>query len=209
MPKTSGLVWALDFTLHLVVSRVARPKCLTLNGVAYPLRFCFRQRVGHSSLRLASAETVQPVPAAVQPSISTIHCKTLINFIKACYSLAVFVESNPCPFTLFTLTFEGSPDRPVPTLSGRSRPARDRRFRPGRKGLVSLQFASPVFLLTDHCPLITAHSCSKSFSCNTYASPRKCCKQKTYGTAKLFRCNIYKKHGEGLLTSLPRYFLTS
>ncbi len=35
----------------------------------------------------------------------------------------------------------------------------------------------------------------KSFSCNTYSPPRKCCKQKTYGLAKLFRCNIYKKHG--------------
>src|SRR5260370_42522835 len=35
----------------------------------------------------------------------------------------------------------------------------------------------------------------KSFSCNTYASPRKCCKQKTYGRAKSFSCNTYKKHG--------------
>src|SRR5216684_8276225 len=35
----------------------------------------------------------------------------------------------------------------------------------------------------------------KSLSCNTYASPRKCCKQKTYGLAKPFRCNTYKKHG--------------
>src|SRR5713101_9647969 len=35
----------------------------------------------------------------------------------------------------------------------------------------------------------------KSFSCNTYGSPRKCCKQKTYGPAKPFRCNTYKKQG--------------
>jgi hypothetical protein len=35
----------------------------------------------------------------------------------------------------------------------------------------------------------------KSFSCNTYGPPRKCCKQKTYNKAKLFRCNTYKKHG--------------
>src|ERR1700719_4128023 len=34
----------------------------------------------------------------------------------------------------------------------------------------------------------------KSFVCNTYGSPRKCCKQKTYGAAKFFRCNTYKKH---------------
>src|SRR5712692_2346869 len=35
----------------------------------------------------------------------------------------------------------------------------------------------------------------KSFSCNTYGTPRKCCKQRAYGLAKPFRCNTYKKHG--------------
>src|SRR5437899_811316 len=30
---------------------------------------------------------------------------------------------------------------------------------------------------------------SKSFNRNTYGFPRKCCKQKTYGATKLFRCN--------------------
>jgi len=35
----------------------------------------------------------------------------------------------------------------------------------------------------------------KPFGCNTYQSPRKCCKQKTYGLAKPFRCNTYKKTG--------------
>ncbi len=44
---------------------------------------------------------------------------------------------------------------------------------------------------------VTVHYCFKSFSCNTYGSPRKCCKQKTYDLAKPFRCNIYKKHGGG------------
>ncbi len=39
-----------------------------------------------------------------------------------------------------------------------------------------------------------SHS-SKSFSCNTYVPPRKCCKQKTYVLAKPFRCNTYKKQG--------------
>src|SRR6267378_8462148 len=38
----------------------------------------------------------------------------------------------------------------------------------------------------------------KSFSCNTYESPPKYCKQKTYGVAKLFRCNTYKKQGGGV-----------
>jgi hypothetical protein len=35
----------------------------------------------------------------------------------------------------------------------------------------------------------------KPFSCNTYGSPRKCGKQKTYGQRKPFRCNTYKKQG--------------
>src|SRR5216684_5865696 len=37
----------------------------------------------------------------------------------------------------------------------------------------------------------------KSFICNTYVPPRKCCKQKTYAQANPFRCNTYKKHGRG------------
>ena len=68
------------------------------------------------------------------------------------------------------------PDRPVPILSGRSRPCRD-----------------PIG--------VTAHHCFKSFSCNTYGSPRKCCKQKTYGRTNPFRCNTYKKPGVGAVES--------
>src|SRR6266704_3779645 len=41
---------------------------------------------------------------------------------------------------------------------------------------------------------VTAHYCFNSFSCNTYVYPFKCCKQKTYGLAKPFRNNTYKKH---------------
>ena len=70
----------------------------------------------------------------------------------------------------------------------------------------------PVLLFADRCPLnfpdqrsrpgrdpvkVTAHHSFKSFSCNTYGPPRKCCKQKTYGLSKPFRCNTYKKHGGG------------
>jgi hypothetical protein len=71
-------------------------------------------------------------------------------------------------------------------------PSPDRRFRPGRKGLPSFQSVSPVLL---HSRPIAAACCFKSFSCNTYVSPRKCCKQRTYGLAKSFRCNTYKKQG--------------
>src|SRR5258708_10741787 len=64
----------------------------------------------------------------------------------------------------------------------------------------------PLLLLTNHCPLTcpdpvanpveaTANYSPKCFRCNTYVPPRKCCKQKTYGPAKLFRCNTYKKQG--------------
>src|SRR5712692_10909067 len=42
---------------------------------------------------------------------------------------------------------------------------------------------------------VLAPYCFKSFSCNTYRPPRKCCKQRTYSLAKFFRCNTYKKHG--------------
>src|SRR5260370_13089260 len=45
--------------------------------------------------------------------------------------------------------------------------------------------------------LLPSFLCLKSFICNTYGSPRKCCKQKTYAPAKPFRCNTYKKHGGG------------
>ena len=51
-------------------------------------------------------------------------------------------------------------DHTVLILSGRSRPVWD-----------------PVG--------VAVHYCLKSFTCNTYGPPRKCCKQKTYGQAKL------------------------
>jgi uncharacterized protein YceH (UPF0502 family) len=49
--------------------------------------------------------------------------------------------------------------------------------------------------IEDTDPVGAARSCFKSFTCNTYASPRKCCKQKTYGKTKPFRCNTYKNTG--------------
>jgi len=70
---------------------------------------------------------------------------------------------------------------------------------------VSRRFTSAGFFPTDHCLVtfpdpveVTAHHCLKSFNCNIYGSPRKCCKQKTYGQAKPFRCNTYKNTGGGL-----------
>src|ERR1700730_5547767 len=64
---------------------------------------------------------------------------------------------------------------------------------------------SPVLLPTDHRPLtcpdpvgVPFHHCFKSFSCNIYGSPRKCCKQKTYVITKHFRYNTTKKHRGGM-----------
>ena len=47
-------------------------------------------------------------------------------------------------------------------------------------------------------PLPSSPSC-KSFSYNTYGSPRKYWKQKTYSSSKLFRRNSYKKEREGVV----------
>src|ERR1700720_342876 len=65
------------------------------------------------------------------------------------------------------------PERPSGVKDLSSNP-QDRRFRPGRKGLLSRlpPSLSGIFILfTYHCPLTTAHFSFKSFSCNTYRSP--------------------------------------
>jgi hypothetical protein len=59
---------------------------------------------------------------------------------------------------------------------------------------VVLDKSEGVVKLTSSLPYVLF---SKSFICNTYAPPRKCCKQKTYAMAKPVRCNTYKKHGGG------------
>src|SRR5712664_191263 len=73
---------------------------------------------------------------------------------------------------------------------------------------LDLPFVRPVFSHEDPrrstCPdqrsrsrpdLVGVATCYylKSFSCNTCGPPGKCCKQRTYGKAKSFRCNIYRK----------------
>ncbi len=138
----------------------------------------------------------------VQPSISTVHGKTLNNLSKVRYSLIVFVKSNPRPL-------DPSPNLPPALCSQPSDVPTFRRSHP-----------VPSYSPTDHCPLTietlhqlrsgnpdrvgTVHPRFKSFSCNTHGSPRKCCKQKTYGHVKPFRCNTYKKQGEGARLWLTR-----
>jgi len=55
----------------------------------------------------------------------------------------------------------------------------------------------PIFSQTSNFRLSTS-PLPKSFSCNTYVPPRKCCKQKACSMAKFFRCNTYKKQGGGV-----------
>src|SRR6266403_1393803 len=47
------------------------------------------------------------------------------------------------------------------------------------------------------CPSLSRHSSTSlsPFKINTYKAPHKCCIQRTYRIAKLFRINTYKKHG--------------
>src|SRR5882724_9018083 len=70
----------------------------------------------------------------------------------------------------------------------------------GKEGALRTMLACQVVLLTSpesfHPKQLLSRqqpTPRKSFSCNTYGFPRKCCKQKTYGMAKSFRCNTYKK----------------
>src|SRR6266852_1170654 len=67
-------------------------------------------------------------------------------------------------------------------------------------GLVPLQFTFLISLLTDHCPLITAHYRFNSFKCNTY---------KKVGGGTSFKTEAYLASACLRIRSLPRYLLTS
>src|SRR5258707_13696058 len=81
---------------------------------------------------LAIMETVQPSLIAVQPSFSTIRCKTLNIFIKVCYSLSCILAPNP--------------GRPFPVPRGMSRPCRKESHPIPPVFLLSARF-DPPFLL--------------------------------------------------------------
>jgi hypothetical protein len=88
---------------------------------------------------------------------------------------------------------------------------------------VRCPYLSPLFAtLTKTAGLCTQNSQSGTLCCafanllryhyssprNTCVFPRKCCKQKTYGMAKPFRCNTYKKTG-GYLLQAKSFSLSS
>jgi hypothetical protein len=80
-------------------------------------------------------------------------------------------------------------------------PGESYRFKNGG-GMGVPQFKFFPYVLTSLLPYLLF---SKFFICNTYESPRKCCKQKTYGVAKPFRCNTYKKQGGWSVLLLIRH----
>src|SRR5438876_4833302 len=79
-------------------------------------------------------------------------------------------------------------NRPVPILSGNSWPSPPE---------FSLQ-PSTLNCQPRHSPSPLSAPASPSLNplvATLMDPPRKCCRQKTYGKAKPFRCNTYKKHG--------------
>jgi hypothetical protein len=98
-------------------------------------------------------------------------------------SSPVYLESHPRPPVSrprrASISFWFSQPSKLPTF---------KRSNDLRSNSLGISPSQPVTLLpTDRA--------RKSFSCNTYGPPRKCCKQKTYGKANSFRCNTYKKTG--------------
>ena len=105
---------------------------------------------------------------------------------------ALRLSSFPSSFARRSLggrKFRTLSERRVP--ANHARPFTQSLDRPSSPSDSSKIFPSQVVTSS---PTLRLH---KSFSCNTYGSPRKCCKQKTYGLAKPFRCNTYKKQGVG------------
>src|ERR1700682_3052650 len=175
--------------LHLASLGIPAPRLYAFSEASVPKSFeigtlkilSFRTIIDSKSFRMNTYEK-----GAISSHLSPFRMNT---YEKQGGGGPVLLTKNP--------TKDLYPERP-PGVKDLSSNPQDRRFRPGRKGFLSRlpPSLSGIFILfTDHCPLTTAHFSFKSFSCNTYGSPRKCCKQKTYSPAKPFRCNTYKKQG--------------
>src|SRR6266404_9073917 len=132
-----------------------------------PFRFCFFERVGHSSLSLSNPRPFNTLPPRSNDAHKVID--------KQYTSLLSF-----CMFVYTELPSACTPPRPsVPTLSGSGN---QNPRRPSR----SFHFPLSLFDF----PVLP-----KLFRINTYENSRKCCKQRTYRIAKSFRCNTYEKTG--------------
>ncbi len=102
----------------------------------------------------------------------------------------MYIESDSRLVFTFPTLSEGVTSRARPftqSLDGPGIPSDSSKIFPSRTAAFS--------------PILRLH---KSFSCNTYGSPRKCCKQKTYVLSKSFRCNTYKKQGGTSLQAKSR-----
>jgi hypothetical protein len=216
-----GVAYALRFcfckawdTLRFVLihTRVAAPSTpkslLTLffPRMAYALRFCFLrvfcvpqvsagQSVGHSSLRPVPRIPLTPPPQPFDPQFSPFP-----TFHLACrHSHAILsrVRRIPSPpdslCVLCVLRELCVKSGPFPSLQRFNGPA------PKRHSSVLESLPSQIVTLppTPRPP--------KSFIRNAYGPPRKCCKQKTYGKPNSFRCNTYKKPGEGCTLSFTPF----
>jgi len=181
-----------------------------------------------SVLRLAPASAIHPAFLAVQPSISTVPCIILNQSLIPCYSSPVSGDQNsgrPAQqlISLRNLSVRRLPrlgsgvgacpacPDPVgvlnPSLSALA-PSSRLPWRPasGAAACGDSVFSPPLRPFTFNLqPLRPPKSCS----CNTYGSPRKRCKQKTYGLAKPFRCNTYKKQGGGVAIMVNQALETS
>ena len=91
----------------------------------------------------------------------------------------VIVDPDPVGITDSNPVGKEGPLRTVPAL---------RALRPT---VTNSSYFSPLLSRRQFTPLT-------SLAATLMDCPRKCCKHKTYGTAKSFRCNTYKKPGVGV-----------
>jgi len=100
--------------------------------------------------------------------------------------------------------------RPRTFIPSLDHPSLDRRSRPGRKGLSSLHSSSPVFPPTDHYPPTcpnpfgTAHHCLSPLAAIFMSHPASSANKRLTFSAKPFKCNTYKKQGEGYFSTFRR-----
>jgi len=123
-----------------------------------------------SSTSSASFSFISHLPYLLPSSVS---CNSFVCHSYANSASRTVLRDENCRGV-----YQQFPNRNVPALAGWNIPA------------LGTNAPAPVGLeFSRSCPK------GKSFSCNTHASPHKCCKQKTYAVVKPFGCNTYRKHG--------------
>jgi hypothetical protein len=151
----------------------------------------------------ATSPSSLPAVRLSLPSASSLRNLCARRLPRPCRGVSALYSSSP--FASLATRHSHACDKKQPLLSS----PKSRLYRSPQTRDASKSFRTSYY---ENCRVSPALSLIsfffKFFRCNTYGSPRKCCKQKTYGMAKLFRCNTYKKHGEGvqsLLTSTAKH----